>query len=106
MLIGVRTKPMDAIVVEGLTKTYKPVWPWEKPATVLSDVSLSVREGEIFGFLGHNGAGKTTTMKILLGLLRATNGRVELLGCPAEDVAVHARIGYLPESPYFYDYLT
>lgn len=97
---------MDAIVVERLTKTYKPLWPWEKPATVLSDVSLSVREGEIFGFLGHNGAGKTTTMKILLGLLRATNGQVKLLGAPAENVAVRARIGYLPESPYFYDYLT
>ena len=97
---------MDAIVIDRLTKTYKPLWPWKKPATVLSDVSLSVREGEIFGFLGHNGAGKTTTMKILLGLLRATNGRVELLGSPAEHVTVHARIGYLPESPYFYDYLT
>jgi ABC-2 type transport system ATP-binding protein len=106
MVIAGGTEPMDAIVVERLTKTYKPLWPWEKPATVLSDVSLSVREGEIFGFLGHNGAGKTTTMKILLGLLRATNGQVKLLGAPAENVAVRARIGYLPESPYFYDYLT
>ena len=97
---------MDAIVVDRLTKTYKPVWPWEKPITVLSDVSLSVRQGEIFGFLGHNGAGKTTTMKILLGLLRPTSGRVELLGSPAENVAMRSRIGYLPESPYFYDYLT
>ena len=97
---------MDAIVVDRLTKTYKPVWPWLKETTVLSDVSLSVRQGEIFGFLGHNGAGKTTTMKILLGLLGATGGRVELLGVSATDVAVHARIGYLPESPYFYDYLT
>ncbi|MCG3769938.1 MAG: putative ABC transporter ATP-binding protein YxlF [Nitrosomonadaceae bacterium] len=97
---------MDAIVVDRLTKTYKPVWPWEKPVTVLSDVSFSVIRGEIFGFLGHNGAGKTTTMKILLGLLRATSGRVELLGSPTETVAVRARLGYLPESPYFYDYLT
>ena len=97
---------MDAIVVDRLTKTYKPVWPWLKETTVLSDVSLSVGQGEIFGFLGHNGAGKTTTMKILLGLLGATGGRIELLGAPATDVAVHARIGYLPESPYFYDYLT
>jgi ABC-2 type transport system ATP-binding protein len=97
---------MDAIVVDRLTKTYKPVWPWLKETTVLSDVSLSVGQGEIFGFLGHNGAGKTTTMKILLGLLGATGGRIELLGVPATDVAVHSRIGYLPESPYFYDYLT
>jgi len=97
---------MDAIVVEHLTKTYKPVWPWQKSATVLSDVSFSVREGEIFGFLGHNGAGKTTTMKILIGLLGATGGRMELLGAPVSDVTVHARLGYLPEAPYFYDYLT
>lgn len=97
---------MDAIVIDRLTKTYKPVWPWEKETTVLSEVSLSVGQGQIFGFLGHNGAGKTTTMKVLLGLVRATSGRVELLGASADDVAVHARIGYLPESPYFYDYLT
>jgi ABC-2 type transport system ATP-binding protein len=97
---------MDAIVVDRLTKTYKPVWPWENPITVLSEISLSVKQGEIFGFLGHNGSGKTTTMKVLLGLLRATSGRVELLGHPAETVAVRSRIGYLPESPYFYDYLT
>lgn len=97
---------MDAIVVDRLTKTYKPMWPWLKETTVLSDVSLSVEQGEIFGFLGHNGAGKTTTMKILLGLLRPTRGRIELLGAPADNVAVHARIGYLPEAPYFYDYLT
>jgi len=97
---------MNAITIEQLTKTYRPVWPWEKPVTVLSDISFSVRKGEIFGFLGHNGAGKTTTMKIVLGLLGATRGRVEILGTPSDDVAVHARLGYLPESPYFYDYLT
>ena len=97
---------MDAIVIENLTKTYKPVWPWERPVTVLSDVSLSVAQGEIFGFLGPNGAGKTTTMKVLLGLLRATSGRIEILGSPVENIAVHSRIGYLPESPYFYDYLS
>jgi ABC-2 type transport system ATP-binding protein len=97
---------MDAIVIEGLTKTYKPVWPWLKDSTVLSNVSFTVRQGEIFGFLGHNGAGKTTTMKILMGLLRATGGRAELLGAPVTDVRVHAHIGYLPEAPYFYDYLT
>lgn len=97
---------MDAIVIEHLTKTFTPLWPWHKRSTVLTDVSLTVRQGEIFGFLGHNGAGKTTTMKILLGLLRATSGKVEVLGAPAGEVDAHARIGYLPESPYFYDYLT
>jgi ABC-2 type transport system ATP-binding protein len=97
---------VDAIVVEHLTKTYQAVWPWQKPAQVISDVSFSVRQGEIFGFLGHNGAGKTTTMKILLGLLSPTGGRAEILGCSSSDVTVHARLGYLPETPYFYDYLT
>ena len=97
---------MDAIVIDRLAKTYLPKWPWEKPVTVLSDISLSVSRGEIFGFLGHNGAGKTTTMKVLLGLVRATSGHVELLGSSVENVATRARIGYLPESPYFYDYLT
>ena len=97
---------MEAIVIEHLTKTFTPTWPWQKASTVLTNVSLRVRQGEIFGFLGHNGAGKTTTMKILLGLLRATSGKVEVLGAPAGEVDAHARIGYLPESPYFYDYLT
>ena len=97
---------MDAITVERVTKIYEPTWPWHRSLTVLSDVSLSVNKGEIFGFLGHNGAGKTTTMKILLGLLRPTSGRVDVLGAPAGDVATHSKLGYLPEAPYFYDYLT
>ena len=97
---------MDAVLVEKLNKTYTRAWPWDKPVTALSDVSLSVAQGEIFGFVGHNGAGKTTMMKILLGLLRPTNGHAEVLGSPVGCVNVRARIGYLPESPYFYDYLT
>lgn len=97
---------MDAITIEHVTKAYAPLWPWHRSSTVLSDVSLSVTKGEIFGFLGHNGAGKTTTMKILLGLLRPTSGRVDVLGAPAGDVATHSKLGYLPEAPYFYDYLT
>lgn len=97
---------MDAISVQHVTKTYQPTWPWQASYTVLSDVSFSVGYGEIFGFLGHNGAGKTTTMKILIGLMRATSGTVELLGKPSTEVHLHKKIGYLPESPYFYDYLT
>jgi ABC-2 type transport system ATP-binding protein len=97
---------MVAITIEQVTKVYEPLWPWHRSSTVLSDVSLSVTKGEIFGFLGHNGAGKTTTMKILLGLLRPTSGRVDVLGAPAGDVATHSKLGYLPEAPYFYDYLT
>ena len=97
---------MDAISIEGLTKTFKPSWPWQKAVPVLSDVTLAVEQGEIFGFLGPNGAGKTTTMKVLLGLTRADRGHLRVLGRPAGDVEVHRRVGYLPESPYFYDYLT
>ena len=97
---------MDAIIIEQLTKTHRPTWPWQQPATVLRDVSFSVGQGEIFGFLGPNGAGKTTTMKIVLGLMQPTSGAVQLLGRPVQDVDVHKKIGYLPESPYFYDYLT
>jgi ABC-2 type transport system ATP-binding protein len=97
---------MDAIVIDKLSKTHRPTWPWQQPVTALHEVSLSVGHGEIFGFLGPNGAGKTTTMKIVLGLMRATSGTIELLGRPALDVDMHKNIGYLPESPYFYDYLT
>lgn len=97
---------MDAIVVDRLGKIFKPNWPWKSPATVLRGVSFSVGRGEIFGFLGPNGAGKTTTLKILIGLIRQTSGRAELFGLPAGNVDVHRRIGFLPESPYFYDYLT
>lgn len=97
---------MDSIVVERLTKTIKPNWPWQPSADVLRGVSFSVGQGEIFGFLGPNGAGKTTTLKILLGLIRQTSGKAEVLGMPVGTIEVHRRVGFLPESPYFYDYLT
>ncbi|MCS6289929.1 MAG: ABC transporter ATP-binding protein [Nitrospira sp.] len=97
---------MDDIVTEDLSKSYPSGWPGRPPFVALDGLSLTVRRGEIFGFLGPNGAGKTTTLKILLGLVRATSGRAHLLGEPAGDVATRRRIGFLPESPYFYDYLT
>lgn len=97
---------MDAIVLDRVTKTIKPNWPWKLPTAILQELSFSVARGEIFGFLGPNGAGKTTTLKILLGLTRQTSGRVEVFGSPAGAVEAHRRIGFLPESPYFYDYLT
>ena len=97
---------MDDIVTEDLSKFYPSGWPGRSPFVALDGLSLTVRRGEIFGFLGPNGAGKTTTLKILLGLVRATSGRALLLGRPAGDVATRRRIGFLPESPYFYDYLT
>ena len=97
---------MKAISVEGLTKVYRPGWPWEASFKALSGLSLSVNSGEIYGFLGPNGAGKTTTIKILVGLMKASGGQAMVLGQPAGDVRTHSRIGFLPEAPYFYDYLT
>ena len=72
----------------------------------LRGASFSVEEGEIFGFLGPNGAGKTTTLKILMGLIQQDSGRAEIFGAPAGTPSTRARVGYLPESPYFYDHLT
>jgi ABC-2 type transport system ATP-binding protein len=97
---------MDAIFIDNLTKQFKPGWPWQQPVKALDGLSLSVQQGEIYGFLGPNGAGKTTAMKILLGLMRATTGTAEIFGKPSGDVQVRRRIGFLPEAPYFYDYLT
>ncbi len=97
---------MDAILVESLSKSFASGWPGQPPVQVLSGLSVTVRQGEIFGFLGPNGSGKTTTLKILMGLMRATSGTAEVLGRPAGDVKVRRQIGFLPEAPYFYDYLT
>jgi ABC-2 type transport system ATP-binding protein len=93
-----------AVCARGLTKSYR--HPWTMQVTPgLTDVSFDVQPGEIFGYLGPNGAGKTTTIKLLTGLLKPTGGRAWLLGEPIEQVASRARLGFLPEQPYFYDYL-
>ncbi len=77
-----------------------------RKVNVLNELSFQVEEGEVFGLLGPNGAGKTTAIKIFMGLLHPTSGRAEVLGKPSWDVSVKGRIGFLPEGPYFYDYLT
>jgi ABC-2 type transport system ATP-binding protein len=97
---------MSALELEGLTKDYPTGFLNLRRTRALDDLSLTVEPGEVFGFLGANGAGKTTAIKILMRLIAPTAGRARILGRDAGDVAVHARIGYLPESPYFYDYLT
>src|SRR5215208_4675611 len=97
---------MDAIKTTGLTKHYQVGFWRPRPYIALDNLSLSVATGEVFGFLGPNGAGKTTTLKLLMQLIYPTSGHAEILGKPVGDVAVKRRIGYLPEQPYFYDYLT
>jgi ABC-2 type transport system ATP-binding protein len=97
---------MDAIRTDQLTKHY-PIGFWRpRPYVALHPLTLSVEQGEVFGFLGPNGAGKTTTLKLLMQLVFPTAGSAQILGRPVGDAAVKRRIGYLPENPYFYDHLT
>ncbi len=95
-----------AIEIENLTKDYETGFWRKRKVRALDELSLSVEPGQIFGFLGANGAGKTTTLKLLMRLIYPTAGSARILGCDIGDVSMHARIGYLPENPYFYDYLT
>ncbi len=97
---------MTAIEILGLEKTYKVGFWRKRPKRALHPLHLTVEEGEIFGFLGPNGAGKTTTLKLLMGLVFPTAGTARLLGRDWTDPEVKAQIGFLPEQPYFYDYLT
>jgi ABC-2 type transport system ATP-binding protein len=97
---------VDAVVeLNGLAKAFRGHLGIGRQVAV-DDLSLAVRPGEIFGLLGPNGAGKTTTLKMMLGLLKPDRGTVRLLGRPPGDADARARIGFLPENPYFYDYLT
>jgi ABC-2 type transport system ATP-binding protein len=99
--------PNSYLVVqtEQLSKIFR-VGFWGKRVTAVDGLSLEVRRGEVFGFLGPNGAGKTTTLKILMGLIYPTSGKARLFGRDLGDPQTKARLGFLPESPYFYDYLT
>jgi ABC-2 type transport system ATP-binding protein len=97
---------MPALATYELTKDYAVGFWRTRPYRALDRLSLEVEPGEVFGFLGPNGAGKTTTLKLLMRLVFPTSGCAEILGRPAGDLEVRRRIGYLPEHPYFYDYLT
>ena len=97
---------MPVVEIENLTKDFAVGFWRKRPIRALDNLCLEVQRGEIFGFLGPNGAGKSTTLKILMNLLRPTSGSARILGEPVDTVAMHRRIGYLPENPYFYDYLT
>jgi ABC-2 type transport system ATP-binding protein len=95
-----------AIEIDGLTKDYYTGFWRKRPHRALDGLELEVEDGEVFGFLGPNGAGKSTTLKLLMGLMFPTAGTAQILGRSIEDVGMHKQIGYLPEQPYFYDYLT
>jgi ABC-2 type transport system ATP-binding protein len=97
---------MAAIEILGLEKTYMVGFWRKRPKRALQPLHLTVEDGEIFGFLGPNGAGKTTTLKMLMGLVSPTAGTARILGKDWTDPEVKAQIGFLPEQPYFYDYLT
>ncbi len=96
----------DAVIeVNDLRKTYRTPFALRK-VEALRGVTLSVERGQIFGFVGPNGAGKTTTIRVLMGLIRATGGSAKLLGHTIPSRKARQSVGFLPESPYFYDYLT
>jgi ABC-2 type transport system ATP-binding protein len=95
----------DAIRIENLRKTFRLGF-IPRPHEILKGITFAVREGETFGYLGPNGAGKTTTIKCLLGLIRPDAGAIEIFGRPAASPRSRESLGFLPENPYFYDYLT
>src|SRR6202041_3472504 len=98
--------PDRAIEIENLTKDYPFGFLHLKKKRSLEGLTMQVESGEVFGFLGPNGAGKSTTIKLLVGLIFPEAGTARILGKSIADIEMHRDIGYLPEQPYFYDYLT
>jgi ABC-2 type transport system ATP-binding protein len=98
--------PPFAIETENLSKEYPHGFLHLKKKTSLEGLTLQVEDGEVFGLLGPNGAGKSTTIKLLMGIIFPTAGSARIFGKPVGDVGMHRDLGYLPEQPYFYDYLT
>jgi ABC-2 type transport system ATP-binding protein len=98
--------PGAAIEIDNLTKDYPFGFLHLKKKRSLEGLTMQVEDGEVFGFLGPNGAGKSTTIKLLVGLIFPDAGSARILGKPISDIEMHRDIGYLPEQPYFYDYLT
>jgi len=97
---------MAAIEILGLQKTYSYGFWRKRHRVALHPFQLSIEAGEIFGYLGPNGAGKTTTLRLLMGIIFPTSGGARILGRDMQDPRVKAQIGFLPEHPYFYDYLS
>jgi ABC-2 type transport system ATP-binding protein len=92
------------VKTENLNKEFRTPFTWKK-IQALKDLSLVVEPGEIIGYLGPNGAGKTTTFKLLLGLIRPSRGKIYLWGEDHNQIKLKSKVGFLPESPYFYAYL-
>ena len=97
---------MLAIEIKNLTKEYTVGFWKKKRRPALKSLNLTVESGETFGFLGPNGAGKTTTLKLLMGIIFPTSGSATILGKDFHDPEIKRKIGFLPEQPYFYDYLS
>ena len=95
----------EVVRVRDVVKDFRPGFGVRKKR-VLHGISFDVHEGEIFGFVGPNGAGKTTTLKVLMGLIRATAGEASILGHDVSETEFRRHVGFLPENPYFYDYLS
>jgi ABC-2 type transport system ATP-binding protein len=100
------SEPGSAVRVRGLSKAYPIGHIRRRPRTALKDLNLDVERGEVFGYLGPNGSGKTTTLKLLMGLVYPDAGEAAILGFPLADRRWKYQVGYLPEHPYLYDYLT
>jgi len=97
---------MTVVEINNLTKDYEIGFLRKRKVRALDGLTLSVEPNQIFGFLGANGAGKTTTLKLLMRLIFPTGGSARILGYDISNVSMHQQIGYVPENPYFYDYLT
>jgi len=98
------TAPTLAVETIGLTKRYPLTWK-RKVLVALDSLNLQVKQGEVFGLLGPNGSGKSTTLKLLLGLIVASEGEARVFGLPPDSLDARRRVGFLPENPYFYAFL-
>lgn len=96
---------MNALEIKNLHKSFTSNF-FIKQYHILKGIDITVEEGEIYGFLGPNGAGKTTTMKCVLGLITPDSGEISIFGQPTRNAESRRKVGFLPEQPYFYDYLT
>src|SRR5499433_303733 len=100
------TEGCAAVAVHGLTKIFSVPFHPTRGVVAVKDLSLRIEPGEVYGLLGPNGSGKSTTLKIILGLVSPTRGRTEIFGRASRLVESREAVGFLPENPYFYKYLT